>query len=379
MAEGEHLSEQTRHLWLADKSTPLEGTAKHPQGRLFNPGGSYTGDPMRLHPSNWLKQGDTPAHSDVISWHGSEESALPREDLYEHRASDEGDFEGSDWNNPYYDDEGEENPDYVDYSVDSHDRPMTNYGSAVGMHFGSLKAVVDRDSKATPRPFVHPARIPEATMAPPPTGGFSTDRPGGSIASGLYRSGQTIVNQETGEKTVDTRWGDAAANYAEKGTDLVEQGKTLAYRNDVEAQGSTSYRTLPETARTWSEDVMQARSPINGRPASEKYGWSGDEHAFRNKPHPALVHLAEKGYDPVVLPKETPRTIGMTSEEPLQMSLPFGNRNDDDKLADALGVQPQTYEQAARVSLSSDVNKASAARQEAFDAGRLWTMRKPTS
>ena len=168
MAEGEHLSEQTRHLWLADKSTPLEGTAKHPQGRLFNPGGSYTGDPMRLHPSNWLKQGDTPAHSDVISWHGSEESALPREDVYEHRASDEGDFEGSDWNNPYYDDEGEENPDYVDYSVDSHDRPMTNYGSAVGMHFGSLKAVVDRDSKATPRPFVHPARIPEATMAPPP-------------------------------------------------------------------------------------------------------------------------------------------------------------------------------------------------------------------
>jgi hypothetical protein len=377
MAEGEHLSEQTRHLWLSDKTTQLPGTAKHPQGRLFAPVGGYTGDPMKLHPENWLKQSDTPAHGDVISWHGSEESSLPRSDDYEHRASEESDFEGADWNNPYYDEEGEENEDYRDWSVDEKDRPMTNYGSAVGMHFGSPAAAADRGSKATPRPFVHPARLPESTMAPPPTGGFSTERPGGSIASGLYRSGQTIVNQETGEKTVDTRWGDPAANYASKATDLVEKGKTLAYRNDVEAQGSTSYRTLPETARTWSEDVMSAKDPSSGHLAS-KYGWA-DDTSFRNKPHPALVHLAEKGYDPVVLPDETPRVLGTYSAEPLQMSLPFGNRNEDDKLADALGVQPQTYEQAARVSLAADVNKAGNARREAFDAGRTWTMRKPAS
>jgi hypothetical protein len=315
VADGEHLSQQTRHLWLADKSRPYEGTEKHPQGRLFAPTGGYTGDPMRLHPSNWMRQSDTPAHDDVISWHGSEDSQLARSDEYEHRASDPSDFEGADWGNAYYDDEGEENEDYRDWSVDSQERPMTNYGSAVGMHFGDLEAAASR----APRPFMHPARIPAETLADPPRGTFMTERPGGSIAGGPYRSNNDIVNRETGERTKDTRWSDSAANYAEKATDLVEQGKTLAYRNDVEAVGSTSYRALPETARTWSEDVMQARNPLNGRPASEKYGWTGDEHAFRNKPHPALVHLAEAGYDPSIKVKEDMRPGGVGT----QLGLPF--------------------------------------------------------
>ena len=127
---------------------------------------------------------------------------------------------------------------------------------------------------------------------------------------------------------------------ASKATDLVESGKTLAYRNDVEAKGSTSYRTLPETTRTWSEDVMQARNPLNGRPASEKYGWSGDEHAFRNKPHPGLVHLAEQGYDPRLDPKQDMQKSHLAGK---QLGLPFegeepadvyvgGNRGGDDTL-----------------------------------------------
>lgn len=222
-------------------------------------------------------------------------------------------------------------------------------------------------------------------MAAPPRGNFSTDRPGGSIAAGPYRSNNDILNAETGERTPDTRWNDAAANFSEKSTDLVESGKTLAYRNDVEAKGSTSYRTLPETARTWSEDVMSAVDPTRGNVAS-KFGWA-DDTSFRNKPHPALVHLAEAGYDPVVLPNRTPRTLtwggpldGRSSPHhaSYQMSLPFAPNNDD-KLAEALGVSEPPYNQLARASDSQDFNKASSARREAFDAGRLWTMRKPDS
>ena len=200
MAEGEHLSEQTRHLWLADKSTPLEGTEKHPQGRLFAPTGSYTGDPMRLHPTNWMKQpaeGETPAHGDIISWHGSEESTLPREDDYEMRQIDPWQHEGADWGNSYWkeDQEGvEEDEDYTDFSVDEQERPMADYGSAVGMHFGSIEAAASR----APRPHIHPVRIPNETLADPPRGNFSTERPGGSIAAGPYRSNNTIVEQGDG-------------------------------------------------------------------------------------------------------------------------------------------------------------------------------------
>ena len=356
MAEGEHLSEQTRHLWLADKSKPYEGTEKNPQGRLFAPTGSYTGDPMKLHPANWLKQSDTPAHSDTISWHGSEESSLPRSDEYEHRQHEEGHGIGPDWGTGDADDDEYYEPD--DFSTDSKDRPMGEYGSVVGMHFGSPEAAAER----SPRPFLHPARLPESTMAPPPRGSFSTPKAGGGIVGGNYKSDNVIYNEETGDLTKDTRWTDSAANYAEKGTDLVESGKTLAYRNDVEAKGSTSFRTLPETARTWSEDVMSAKDPSSGHLAS-KYGWA-DDTSFRNKPHPALVHLAEKGFDPVVLPNETPRTLDSRTAS-YQMTLP---------LAPADSPYPTGGERRGL-----DFNKASAARQEAFDAGRTWTMRKPTS
>src|SRR6185436_5521614 len=205
----------------------------------------------------------------------------------------------------------------------------------------------------------------ESTMAPPPRGSFMTPKAGGAIVGGDYRSNVNIYNEETGESTKDTRWTDSAANYAEKATDLVESGKTLAYRNDVEAKGSTSYRTLPETARTWSEDVMSAADPTSGHLAS-KYGWK-DDTSFRNKPHPALVHLAEAGYDPVVLPNEKGRTLS-SYKDSWQMSLPLGKPE----------LPDQTVEQAANVAHAVDLNKAGTARREAFDAGRTWTMRKPT-
>lgn len=355
MADGEHLASQTRNIWLADKSRPYEGTEKHPQGRLFAPTGGYTGDPWKLAPENWLGQSDTPAHDDIVSWHSSEESTLPRSDEYEHRQHEPGYGTGPDWGD---DDDEEEYGD--DFSVDAKDRPMGEYGSVVGMHFGNIKAATDR----SPRPYVHPARIPNETLADPPRGTFMTERAGGSISGGPFRSDREIVNAETGERTKDTRWTDSAANYSLKGTDAVEEGKTLAYRNDVEAQGSTSYRTLPETARTWSEDVMQARNPLNGRPASEKYGWTGDEHAFRNKPHPALVHLAEKGYDPVVLRSDKPSS-GLTT--PVQLS--FGDLTQPD------GTPSEDY-QIVNKSLQRSEG-AARSRTADFEAGRTARLRKP--
>jgi hypothetical protein len=361
---GEHLGPQTRRFWrswVADQTSgPYEGTAKHPQGRLFAPLGSYTGDPWKLSPENWLKQSATPAHGDIISWHSSEEQTLPRSEEYEHRQLEPEHFAGADWGNEEYDEEGEYNEGYEDYSTDTQERPMAAYGSAVGMHFGDLAAA----SQRAPRPFIHPARIPKETLASPPRGSFSTPRPGGMPIGGEYKSNATIVNKETGEETKDTRWSDVGANFAEKATDLVERGKTLAYRNEVEARGSTSYRTLPETARTWSEDVLSSAHPGTGRAAS-KYGWTDDPHAFRGVPHPVLVHLAESGYDPVIETNKTPPALNRYSSE-YQLSLPFETS------------PGQTYEQAARVSEAHDWNAADISRRESFNRGKDWTLRRPS-
>lgn len=362
MADGEHLSEQSRHLWLGGATRSYAGTEKTPQGRLFAPTGSYTGDPMRLHPANWMKQpgeGETAAHDDIIAWHGSEESSLPRSDEYEHRHLEPDMFAGGDWNNG---EEGEE--DFEDFSVDASERPMTDYGSAVGMHFGSLNAAASR----APRPHMHPARIPNASLESPPRGNFATNRPGGSIAAGPYKSGNVIVNQETGERTPDTRWSDQAANFADKATDLVESGRTLAYRNDVEASGSTSYRTAPETARTWSEDVMSASDPQRpGTPAS-KYGWV-DDASFRNRPHPALVHLAEAGYDPRLDPKAD---LPKGRAPGIQLSMPVSGM---DSVTD-----PDTgkvdWDRAGRKQLPLDHQRAEAGLPT---DDQLWELRKPTS
>ncbi len=290
---------QFHGTWLGDRAAPLPGTPRTPQGRLFAPVGKYTGDPLKLHPSNWMQQpgeGEKSAHSDIITWHASDSTQLPRYDTPDHRQIQPEDFEGPDWGNSEYDDEGEPNEDYTDFSVDDKDRPMADYGSAIGMHFGDVRAATER-AGSMGRTAFHPVRLPAETVAPPPKGNFMQDRPGGSIAAGSMRSQVRIKNAETGEMTEDTRWSDPAANFASKATDLVESGKSIAYRNDVEGKGTTSYRALPETVRTWSEDVLGATDPRSGMPAT--VGESRDEeHGFRNVPHPALVHLAQAGYNP---------------------------------------------------------------------------------
>ena len=352
----EHISSQFHGSWIADKSTPLEGTNKHPQGRLFAPIGGYAGDPWKLAPENWLGQTDTPAHDDPIAWHGSNESALPRSDEYEGRAFDPPDH--SDYVDPDYDVyEGEDihiPEEEEDRSVDSKDRPMGEYGSVVGMHFGSIAAATERD----PRPFIHPARIPKETLAQPPAGSFVNTQPG-HLIGGPYQ-----VQRTNKEGVPDERWTDEAANFAEKGTDLVESGKTLAYENAVEDRGSTSFRTLPETAQTWAEDVMSSKSPSTGRAASKKYGWT-DEHSLRGTPHPALVHLAEQGYDPVVLAESQFPKKG----EGVQPELPFGPSED----ADIAEMSSYVANSGRAAEIADD-----RARTAEFQKGTTWTLRKPT-
>lgn len=393
----EHMGDQFGGVTKAKRSTPLPGTEKHPQGRLFAPVGGYAGDPWKLSPENWMptvkpsgltrgpdtverddeglmrrvpgmvestKPQVTPAaaHGDITSWHSSTSSAVPRYDDPDSRQIDQYEHEGPDWDNSEIDPEtGDYNDDYVDFSVDHKDRPMANYGSAVGMHLGDIKAATDRDSA---RDFIHPLRIPRDTLAPPPRGNFSTDRPGGSIAAGSMRSQNRVLNQETGERTEDTRWSDQAANFASRATDLVESGKTLAYRNDIEAAGSTSYRTLPETTRTWSEDVLGSTTP-GGRSVP---GESADtEHGLRGTPHPALVHLAQQGYNPVVNQRETPR-IPKRDQAEVQQRLGF---------EDPHGRGDQAPEVRQRLWEGHDLNAAASAREEAFNSGRLWSLRKP--
>lgn len=383
-------------VFLQENTKPLEGTEKHPQGRLFNPSGQFSGDPWKLAPDNWMKQSDTPAHDDLITWHSSESSQLPRTDEYEDRAFEPGHGTGPDWEGS---DEDYEDAAYNDelewedenrYSEDSQGRPMGEYGSAVGMHFGSPAAAKERSTRS----FVHPVRIPNNTLADPPSGGFSTEVPGGNSVSDMHRSHRDIVNSHTGERTPDERWSDKAANYSEAATDLVEGGKTLAYRNDIEAVGSTSYRALPETTRTWGEDVLAAKSPMTGRPASEKYGWNDDQ-AFRNTPHPGLVAAAEAGYNPVTRPYQGDAPNFNAYSDPLQLSLPFDNEKEaprhgrpalrvrpSETTSDGTPYEPSQEEKLDRMARrwqSHDMNKAQATRTEAFNAGTLWSMQKPKS
>lgn len=316
MAE-EHMGSMFSGVTKAKRSTPLPGTEKHPQGRLFAPVGDFKGDPWQNTPENWMPkttttthqamdsaemddQGfmrrvpgetttstkTTTGHGDTIAWHSSTSSQPPRYDDASQRQLGEGDYEGPDWDNPWQDEHGNPNPDFHDFSVDKKGRPMTDYGSAVGMHLGDVAAAMTRDRG---RDYLHPLRIPNDTMADPPKGNFMTDRPGGSVAAGSMRSMNRVVNKETGERTEDTRWSDQAANFATKATDLVASGKTLAYRNDIEAVGSTSFRTLPETTSTWSEDVLAQRNPA-----------------------PALKHYAEAGYNPVQQVSKLPGTDQMS-------------------------------------------------------------------
>lgn len=346
MASEEVLSHQVRP-WLSAQSRPIPGTQANPQGRLFAPTGRYTGDPHRLHPENWLAGAEGTAHQDPIAWHSSFQETLPRYDDPESRAIETEVYEEDDEGEGYYN---------METAVDARERPYADYGSAVGMHFGTLRSAHERSSGA--RAYIHPARIPSSTISHAPPGNFSTIGAHEQIYTGKMRSRRFGASEDYGEHP----WSDVAVNYSELATDKIEEGKTLPYINEGEHKGSTSFRALPETVRTWSEDVLGARHPETGHTA----GREGPdlEHGFRNRPHPAYVHLAEKGYNPTIMGAGA-RNFNRYSD-PVQLHLPFGSPGDS---------PGEQYAHTTQWEAHSEAKARDAFQQRAF-SGAQWTMHK---
>jgi hypothetical protein len=218
--------------------------AQFRQARLFNPVGMHTGNPWKLHPENWTED----ESRGPVVWHATDDETLPGVNRPHNSPSFAGYRPESEHpDNEWYRDKVGNRFHRDDFdSMAGPDLNAANYGSAVGLHFGSQQAAVERGrERALNREWVHPARIP---------------------TEALREGGRPIREME-----------DDKANYTAEADRRVEAGKALPYRNNVEDAGSTSYRALPETVRTWGEDVMD------------------DRHA-----HPALKHLARHGYNPAV-------------------------------------------------------------------------------
>lgn len=144
---------------------------------------------------------------------------------------------------------------------DSRGRVMGEDGSTVGVHYGTIAAGWDRvQHEKDPAPALsHPVKF------------HSSQQFGRGDHPDLAKSNASVMP-----------WSDETVNYNESLTDMVEEGRVIPYRNDVEDTGSISYRADPKVMRRWSDDVLAA--PKSGHGA----------------PHPAYTYLAEKGYNPVV-------------------------------------------------------------------------------
>lgn len=113
-------------------------------------------------------------------------------------------------------------------------------GSSTGMHFGTEAAARDRVYGTQDREWIHTARIADS-----------------DISAGHYT--------------------DQEANHSPVADAAVQVGKAVAYTNETEDPGSISYRAAPDTVSTWGETVMR-----------DKFA------------HPALKHLASRGYNPAI-------------------------------------------------------------------------------
>jgi len=182
-------------------------------------------------------------------------------------------------------------PNIVYHASDEPDMPRMDrggnvdvgYGDSAGMHFGDKHTAVARGVLAS-RQFVHTVRM-------------------------------------TGPLT--PTMSDHDANYSDEAGRAVREGKTVPYVNDYEDPGAISYRALPETVRTWSRDV--AADPTA---------------------HPALKHLAQRGYNPMLnagqVHKEaydTPRPLQLFEADLLSGGKAVAHFvNEDDAFAHAQGL-----------------------------------------
>jgi hypothetical protein len=177
----------------------------------------YTGSPSRFEPQNWLKDDD----KDFVTWHHNR-GDFPEFDSDDRHGS--GEWGGFDI---HEDDEGR--------------LRHKDLGYMSGMHFGTPKAGYDRYGGS--EAVGHPVRIARSTLETP-----------------LSINVQADKDPETGMR----RWTDKEANFSPSLQDKVEDGKTIPYENTFEDIGSTSYKALRYTARTWADDVEAAHERNRG-------------------------------------------------------------------------------------------------------------------
>lgn len=228
----------------------------------------HTGDPWKLHPDNWVND----ESRGPIVHHTTNDRTLPGVNRPAASPHFEGMVPETDDEFPEYYRDKVGNRYHRDDFSGSHamDKNAAKYGSANGLHFGTQTAAIQRSTEAgtssdAVREWVHTARIP---------------------SDALKVSGGTRV----------PHFDDDGANFGPVAERYVNQGKAVPYTNYSEDDGSTSYRVKPEVVRTWGEDVMESRSA-----------------------HPALRHVAERGYNPAVNIHQTneatlARNWGMSSQ-----------------------------------------------------------------
>lgn len=122
--------------------------------------------------------------------------------------------------------------------IDRGDVGDLGYGDSEGVHLGDKATAVER-AVLTGRENIHAVRLNSTQFTP--------------VMSDRY------------------------ANYSQEATDIVRAGGVVRYHNDYENPGSVSYRALPESTKTWSQDVSEDPTA-----------------------HRALQRLAGGGFNPVI-------------------------------------------------------------------------------
>ena len=257
---------------------PHEGPGGERQMRL--PGistGHFGGGSAAFEPENWAER--PPGGGRIAAFHSSMQSGIPRYDSPE-------EARGAD----------------SDEDVDPMGRPMAVFGSAIGIHLGSLEAAM---TAGRDRPYVHVAAIKASKIQRP----YEADQ--GTFFMRTEGGGDTEMTAD------ESRWSDAAANYSPQLTDYVEAGKVIPYRNTVEDIGSTSFRGKPEALETWSEQVLHSNLLLEAgrhRPGISK-----------SKPSAEQVAAAKAGYEPTILAgenKDASNAEWQRSQSPSGIALP---------------------------------------------------------
>ena len=265
------------------KGKPHEGPEGERQPRLPGIGtGFFGGGSAAFDPENWQQR--PPGGGRIAAFHSSMEMTMPAED----RPEQAGGVHGG--------------------SIDSRGRPLAHYGSAIGIHLGSLQSAMDAGFT---REYIHTLAIKNKDVLSPENAPPELLQP--QILASAHRNWPI----DPVDPDAPHLWTDEAANYNADLTDQVEQGKVLPYRNEVEDRGSTSYRGKPEALETWGEHVRStehehaAVDHINTSDDVEETGGRvvPDPGFARSRPSRAQVAAAKAGYEPTILQQQNTEEI----------------------------------------------------------------------